>query len=89
MSAAARARRDKSQCERMPDIMPFIAVGLQRHTPTGLPLPGEIAANSKNCVQALGPQYDQTKVNARAFAPPGAGAQATPRSRLRLAAVMG
>jgi hypothetical protein len=52
--------------------MPFIAAGLQRHTPTGLPLSGEIAANSNNCVQGLGPQYDQTKVSAGGVAKPAA-----------------
>ena len=48
--------------------MPFITAGLQCHTPTA-PLPGEIAANSKNCVQPLERQYDQSKVTACGFAP--------------------
>jgi hypothetical protein len=39
MSAAARARLDKGRCKRTSDIMPFIAAGLQRQTPTGLPPP--------------------------------------------------
>jgi hypothetical protein len=44
--------------------MPFIAAGLQRPTPAGLPPPSEIAANSKNCAEALASQYDQSKVTA-------------------------
>src|SRR6476620_928134 len=57
MSAAASARLDKGHCKRTRDIMPFIAAGLQRPTPTGLPLPSEIAANSKNCAEALASHY--------------------------------